>query len=113
MIGTLVSVKFIGHKNWMQSIIFWAVALVVGIIATSLTSFLSFLVPAIGLIVGVAVVLGLLVYWYKFPLSKAIVIWAVALVIDIVIVLILAIILVAFVGTSWMAPLIPISQFIL
>jgi len=107
MIGTLLSVHYIGHKNWKLSLVFWIVALVVGAIATSVIAYILPTVSIAGTIVGVAVVLGLLHYWYKFPWEKSIVIWAIALVIDIIIVAILVAILFAAIGLDWLTPYIP------
>ena len=112
MIGTLLSVKFIGKRSWMQSIIFWAVALVAGIIATSAVTFILPTFALAGTVVGIAIVLILLHYWYNFPWNKAIVIWVVAFVIDIIIAAILIGALFAYLGPDWLTPYIPVVQFL-
>jgi len=112
MIGTLLSMKFIGKKSWKDSAIFWAVIFVIGIILSFIVSgvLIASLIGSIptngaepdmsamtGLVVGAFVLIILLAlvraviiillakFWYKFPWIEAIKIWAVAFVIDIII----------------------------
>jgi len=71
--------RFLGKQSWTRSLIFWAVVLVLGFGIGML------LLGIFGSLLSIIVFLVLAHYWYKLPWLKAVVVWAVAFVIDMVI----------------------------
>jgi len=89
MIGTLISMKYIGKKSWSQSLVFWLVYIVATAILSSIVN--------LGIILGAVVFILLAKYWYKMDWFLGIKTFAVAFVIDIIIAVVLVgILLVAF-----------------
>ena len=85
MIGALLSIKYLGKKSWSQSLIFWIVYLVATIIATSIIS--------LGIIISAAVFILLAHYWYKFTPFDSLKLFAIAFIIDIILLFILFMVL--------------------
>ena len=85
MIGALLSVKYAGKKSWSQSLVFWIVYLIAATIAT-------YLIP-LGIIVAAAVFLLLAHYWYKFTPFDSLKLFAIAFIIDVILVFILFMVL--------------------
>lgn len=83
MIGAIISMRYIGKKTWMKSIMFWLVYLVVMVILSVAVPFLMVL----GILIGAIVFIALAHYWKEYALSfwNALKVYAVALVIDLVI----------------------------
>jgi len=89
MIGALISMKFLGGKTWRQSLIFWAVILIIGFALGAGAVVLGLLVT----LISIAVFIGLAHYWYHLPWMRSIIVWAVAFVLDWVIVFVLVLML--------------------
>ena len=85
MIGSLLSMKLIGHKTWVQSFIFWAVLLAIGVVVLSAIS-VALQVAYLSIILSAGVFLLLAHYWYKLPWRTAIIVYVVGLFIDIIII---------------------------
>ena len=96
MIGAIISMKFIGRKPWLISILFWFVYLILmSAIVFGTTGLLP--IPFLSLALSILVFCALAHYWLKFPWIMALKLFAVAFLIDL---LIMAIIIFAFAG--WM-----------
>jgi hypothetical protein len=96
MIGAILSMKYVGKKPWIASIIFWVgyiIAAVAGAIFTTAN------IPVLSLIISVGVFLALAHYWYKFSWEMSFKLFVVAFIIDLILVAIIAAILLAFAVT--------------
>lgn len=111
MIGTILSLKYFGRKTWTQSIIFWVVYLIAGAIVSSILAGITSGAVVGGLVVSAAVFILLAHKWYKFPWMESLKLFAIAFVLDIVIVIILVAILFAAIGFT-MPDWIPVSNFV-
>lgn len=77
--------RFLGKKTWVQSLIFWAVILVIGF-ALGLAN-----LGILATVCSVGAFILLAHYWYHLNWLWSIVVWAVAWVIDMIIVYIFVI----------------------
>jgi len=98
--------KYIGMKNWWQSIVFWAVYLFVSTIVVSLVAMVN--IQYLGFVVATAIFFILAVKWYLIPWRQVITVWLVAIVIDLVISLALADYIVPIIGSDWAQGLMPV-----
>jgi hypothetical protein len=80
MIGSLLSMKLIGHKTWKEAIIFWIVVLIIGfLMGFALSSVhIQYLLTGLGFLVFVF----LAHYWYQLRWVHSIATWAIALIFD-------------------------------
>lgn len=94
MIGSILSMKFVGHKSWKASIVFWIVYFVAMMLIGAAT---AGYIEYAGLVVSAIVFILLAKYWYKFNWFDSLKIFAVAFVIDIILIyLIVAVLGIAF-----------------
>ena len=94
MIGAILSMKYIGKKSWIQSVIFWVGYIIIAMIANTMLSSSGMY---IGLLVSVAAFVLLAHYWYKFNWEMSFKLFVVAFIIDIIIVMII----VALIGVTF------------
>ena len=89
MIGTILSMKFIGKKTWLQALLFWIVYIVAAAVISSI-------IP-MGIVIAAVVFILLAHFWPMYGLNwwEALKVFAVAVVIDIIIVAIIFAILLA------------------
>ena len=106
MIGTIVSMRYIGQRNWWESIVFWAVYLFVSTILVSLVAMAD--IQYLGFIVATAVFFVLAIKWYMIPWRQIITLWLVAIAIDFIIGLALADVLIPVIGNDWAQGLMPV-----
>lgn len=100
MIGAILSMKYVGKKAWIPSIIFWLVYFIaMAIVGAVLTA----IVPTwtmISIAISAAVFIALAHYWYKIALFESLKIFAVAVVLDLIIMLVIVAALVAYIGLT-------------
>lgn len=85
MIGALISMKLLGGKTWLQSLIFWGVILVIGFALGTGAVALGLMTTLLSILIFIL----LAHYWYKLPWLRSIIVWVVAFVIDFAIMLVL------------------------
>lgn len=78
---------FLGKKTWVQSLIFWAVILIIGV-GLSMAN-----IGILASLAGILVFILLAHYWYHLSWIWSVVVWAVAWVIDMIIIYIIVIML--------------------
>ena len=92
--------KWIGKKGWIPSGIFWIAYILIGAIVAGLfTTMLPEFFYA-GAIAQILVFMGLAHYWYKFKWEQAFKLLIVAWIIDIIIVIVIVGIILAFFGIA-------------
>jgi len=107
MIGAILSLHYVGKKNWIQSIVFWITYIIAGAIITAI-------IPATGvlsLILAALIFMSIAHYWYKFNWQISFKLFAIAFFIDIILTLVLVAILFGLIGLEW-TELFPTTQFV-
>jgi hypothetical protein len=84
MFGTAISIHFLGKKRWMPSIIFWVVYLVTMAIVSAILTAVAPQWVMVSIVVSAAIFILLAHKWYKFSWINSVKLFAVAFVIDIV-----------------------------
>lgn len=84
MFGSLISVHYIGKKNWMISAEFWIAYLVIGLILGMIIS-----IPILVTILTIAAFFFLAMKWLRMKAGPAALMFAFAFIIDIIIVYIM------------------------
>ena len=87
MIGAIISMKFLGGKTWLQSLIFWAAVLIIGFAIAAAN------IGILATVCSVLIFILLAHFWYHLSWIWSIVVWAIAWVIDVIIVFIFVILL--------------------
>lgn len=92
MIGSLLAMRFYAKKPWFLAFAFWAVYLIVGIVFGTmiLNSLPTTLIFVGGIAFSFIVFVGLAIYWLRLAPMISIIAFAVAYVIDYVIMMMLA-----------------------
>lgn len=85
MFGSLISMKFIGKKPWIQSLGFWIIILIINMALSIGATKIGILVTILGVLVFICVAH----YGFKLTWVLSIVVWFVAFVLDLIIVYIL------------------------
>jgi hypothetical protein len=98
MIGTILSMHYIGKKNWAMSIIFWLVYLVSMAIVGAILNVVLPTWTLVSIVVAAIVFIVLANKWYKFNWMNAFKVFALAVVIDVIIVFVILSVLIAFLG---------------
>lgn len=106
MIGTILSMKFVGEKTWWQSLVFWIVYLFVSTIVVSVIAMVD--VQYLGFVVATVIFFALAIVWYTIPWRQVITVWLVAVVFDLIISLVLADYIIPVIGNDWAQGLMPI-----
>jgi len=98
MIGSLISMKFVGGKTWIQAVVFWVVILVIGF-ALSTQYYLGILIT----LASIGIFITLAHYWYGLKWTRSVVVWFVAFIIDLVIVYVIVLVFPGFIK-YWYTP---------
>jgi len=89
MIGSAISIRYVGKKPWILALSFWAVYLIIGLLfVTAIVSATSFW--WLGILFSFAIFMALAIYWMKLNIMVSAIAFAVAYVLDFVIMYILA-----------------------
>ena len=91
--------KFVGKKTWVLSILFWFVYFIIMMAVTYMIS-MAIAIPFIGLALSIVIFCALAHYWFKFPWIMALKLFAVAFVIDFLIIMMIVVAL-GFSITAW------------
>lgn len=90
MIGSALAIRYYAHKPWIVALSFWAVYLIIGIIGIS--AIISVVpIAVLGIALSLFVFLALAIYWIHLPPLMAIIAFAIAYVLDFIIMYFLAI----------------------
>jgi len=100
MIGTILSMRYIGKQPWIKSIVFWVVYLIVASVASYGLSLVSQTAGMVGFAISAGIFIALAHYWkwFNFPWIKAVKVFVVAFVIDLIIIFVIFAILFAAIG---------------
>ena len=87
MIGSLLSMRFYIKKPWMQSIMFWAVYLIIGIFVGSMiiTQLPTAMMLIGGILISFVIFMALAMYWMGIDQKRSIIAFIIAYAIDYVI----------------------------
>lgn len=98
MIGTILSMHYVGKKNWTMSVVFWVVYLISMAIVSAILTAVAPTWKIVSIVVSAAVFILLAHKWYKFDYMNSIKLFAIAFVIDIIIVYVIFAAIVGFYG---------------
>lgn len=90
--------KYVGKKSWLDSAKFWLIYFVATLFLAYVIGRAIPTVPYVGLIVSILIFVLLAHYWYKFKWSKSLALFAVAFVIDLIIMGVILFILIMLIG---------------
>lgn len=105
MIGAILSMRYVGKQSWKKSIVFWVVYFVVMAIVSALISQLGIIAGMPGIIISATAFVCLAHYWpeYKFDWFRALKVYALALIIDVILLLLVVGIIIATIGLPTIA----------
>ena len=101
MIGTILSLHYVGKKKWIPSIIFWVGYLIITAVISGLLYTVLPTASFLGIVIGFGAFMILAHYWYKYDWRMSFKLFVVAFIIDFVIAIIIVAILAIAIADFW------------
>ena len=98
MIGAIISLRYVGKKPWIASIIFWVGYIIAAAVAGAIVAFAN--IPVLSLVISVGVFLALAHYWYKFSWEMSFKLFVVAFIIDLILMAVIIAVIITAIGLT-------------